>query len=61
MKTMCLSGYHHNGFVETHTLGHMMCTMLLHVPKCMSCHEAIVVINGRAHYFHDCIYITLGV
>ena len=27
-----------------------------HVPKCMSCHKAIVVINGRVHSFHDCIY-----
>ena len=22
MKTMCLPGYHHNGFVATHALGH---------------------------------------
>ena len=29
------------------------------VPKCMSCHKAIVVITGRAHCFHDYIYITL--
>ena len=29
-----------------------------HVPKCMSCHNTIEVINGRAYYFHDCIYIT---
>ena len=49
MKTMCPPGYHHNGFVATHALGH--------VPKCMSCHKAIVVITGRAHCFHDCIYI----
>ena len=28
-----------------------------HVPKYMSCHKAIVVITGRAHCFHDCIYI----
>ena len=28
----------------------------IHVPKCMSCHKAIVVITGRAHCFHDCIY-----
>ena len=25
MKTMCPPGYHHNGFVATHALGHMMC------------------------------------
>ena len=30
-----------------------------HVPKCMSCHKAIMVITGRAHCFHDYIYITL--
>ena len=26
---------------------------------CMSCHKAIVVITGRAHCFHDWIYIGL--
>ena len=56
MKTMCPPGYHHNGFVATHALGHMT---VHHVPKCMSCHKAIVVITGRAHCFHDYIYITL--
>ena len=25
--------------------------------KCMSCDEAIDVITGRSHCFHDCIYI----
>ena len=24
MKTMCPPGYHHNGFVPTYALGHMM-------------------------------------
>ena len=24
MKTMCPPSYHHNGFVTTHALGHMM-------------------------------------
>ena len=24
MQTMCPPGYHHNGFVATHALGHMM-------------------------------------
>ena len=50
MKIMCPPGYHHNGFVATHALGHMM-------PKCMSCHKAIVVITGRVHCFHDYIHI----
>ena len=26
MKTMCPPGYHHNGFVATHALGHMKYT-----------------------------------
>ena len=30
-----------------------------HMPKCMSCHKVIVVITGRAHCFHNYIYITL--
>ena len=24
MQTMCSPGYHHNGFVASHALGHMM-------------------------------------
>ena len=31
MKIMCLTGYHHIGFVATHALGHMMYI------KCKSC------------------------
>ena len=46
MKTMCPPGYHHNGFVTTHALGHMYG---------MSCEQAIIVITGRAHCFRDCI------
>ena len=33
MKTMCSPGYHHNGFVATHALGHMMYGYTLLVPK----------------------------
>ena len=32
MKTMCSPGYHHNGFVATHALGHMMYGSTLLVP-----------------------------
>ena len=53
MKTMCPPGYHRNGFVATHAVGHMMYGC---VPKCMSYHKAIVVITGRAHCFYDYIY-----
>ena len=60
MKTMCPPGYHHNGFVATHALGHMMYGYHVHhVPKCTSCRKAIVVITGRAHCFHDFIYIYI--
>ena len=31
MKTMCPPGYHHNGFVATHALGHMMYGYDVHV------------------------------
>ena len=43
-----------------HSLVHwyQKCVTVHHVPKCISCHKAIVVITGRAHCFHDCIYIT---
>ena len=58
MKTMCPPGYHHNGFVVTHALGHMSKQTVHHVPKCMNYHKAIVVITGKAHCFHDYIYIT---
>ena len=62
-KTMCPPGYHHNGFIATHALGHMICAVMYgdvhHVPKCMSCHKAVLVIIGRVHCFHDCIYIYI--
>ena len=32
MKKMCPPGYHHNGFVATHALGHMMYGSTLLVP-----------------------------
>ena len=56
MKTICPPGYHHNGFVATHTLGHMI--TVHHVPKCMSCHKAILVIPG-GHIVFMITYITL--
>ena len=47
-NNVCPPGYHHNGFVATHALGN----------KFMSCQKAIVVITGKAHCFHDCMYVT---
>ena len=36
MKTMSPPGYHHNGFVATHALGHMMYGYTLLVPMSQS-------------------------
>ena len=36
---------------------YQQCVTVHHVPKCMSCHKVIVVMTGRAHCFHDDIYI----
>ena len=33
MKTICPPGYHHNGFVANHALGHMMYGYTLLLPK----------------------------
>ena len=38
MKTMCPPGYHHNGFVATHALGHMMYIMCNRT-SCAQVHE----------------------
>ena len=35
----------------------VICGTVHYVPKCMSCNKAIVVITGRAHCFHDCIFM----
>ena len=31
MKTMCPPGYHHNGFVATHALGHMIYGLYIYI------------------------------
>ena len=31
MKTMCPPGYHHDGFVATHALGHMMYRLYIYI------------------------------
>ena len=39
MKTMCPPGYHHNGFVATHALGHTMYTGARNLTSCAQVHE----------------------
>ena len=61
-KAIFPPGSHHNGFVASHALGHVMyimcttimCTTANHLSKCMTCYKATVT-TGRAHCFHDCI------
>ena len=56
MKTMYPPGYHHNDFVATHALGHMMYPTVHHVRKCMSCHKTIVVITRRLPLYLENFY-----
>ena len=54
MKTMYSSGYHHNGFMATHALRHMMCvTCHTSCAQFHGCQEPIVGITGRVHCFYD--------
>ena len=41
------------------TLWYDQCVTVHHVPKCVSCHKAIVVITGSVHCFHDKIYMLI--
>ena len=38
---------------------YQQCVTVHHAPKCMSCHKAVAEIIGRAHCFHNNIYIML--
>ena len=40
MKTMCPSGYHHNGFFATHALGHIMYGTANNLKSCAQGHES---------------------
>ena len=48
-------------FAFKHSLVHWnkKCVTVHQVPKCVNCHELIVVITWRKYCFHDCIYIML--
>ena len=60
MKTMCPPGYHHNGFVATHALGHMMYGSTLLLPMNQRVlNKQSKERNISGHCFHDYIYITL--
>ena len=55
MKTMCPPGYHHNGFVATHALGHMMYGYTLLVPI----NQRVLNKPSKKHNISD-IYINPG-
>ena len=52
MKTMCPPGYHHNGFVATHALGHMMYGYTLLVPM----NQRVLNKQSREHNINIYIY-----
>ena len=54
MKTMCPPGHHHNGFVATHALGHMMCSYTLLVP--MNIYISTNILNFCDFKFKYIIY-----
>ena len=61
-KNTCLIYITLLALLVEHSLVHwyQQCVTVHHVPKCMSCHKAIVVITGRVHYFTiTCIYIYI--
>ena len=53
MKTMCPPGYHHNGFVATHALGHMMYIMYI----CIYMYIYMYIYVYMCMYMHIYIYI----
>ena len=56
MKTLCPRGYHHSGFVATHTLEHMMCSYILY----SSCFCEIWALYMCVYvYIYMCIYIYI--
>ena len=56
MKTMCLPGYHHNGFVATHALGHMMYGYTLLVPM-----NQRVLNKQGAQYAHLAFFLYIHI
>ena len=59
MKTMCPPGYHHNGFVATHALEHMMygiyVCMYVCVCLCILYYMYLFYMYYRAYYIDKLI------
>ena len=59
MKTMCPPGYHHNGFVATHALGHMMYSYPLLVPMNQTITLlALLVEHSLVHWYQQCVPVN---
>ena len=60
METMCPPGYHHNGFVETHALGHMMYGSYAHLASVRFehsvCHGSLMTTTYIYIYIYMYIY-----
>ena len=61
METMCPPGYHHNGFVETHALGHMMYGSYVHLASVRFehsvCHGSLMTTYIYIYIYMYIIYI----
>ena len=56
MKTMCPSSYHRNSFLATDAFGSKIAQLAKPEASCKG--SVGTFLPGRAHCFHDCIYIT---
>ena len=55
MKTMCPPGYHHNGFVATHALGHITYGYTLMVPM----NQRVLNKQSKEHNISGHIYMYM--
>ena len=55
MKTMYPPGYHHDGFVATHALGHMMYGYALLVPINQRVLNKLSKEHSLVHWYQQCI------
>ena len=59
MKTMCPPGYHQNGFVATHALGHIYTTLvlLLLIFEHSVCHGSLMTTYIHVYHFICLFYL----
>ena len=58
MKTMCPPGYHDNGFVATHALGHMIYSYTLLIPMNQRVlNKQSKESNSLVHWYQQCVMV----